>query len=146
MIPFYEPLSANPPLLCWNLNTSQTKELKRRSDWSGARYIRIILWLFWKMTLLKMAIFEWLDFEAALMFPPRLSRLPERKDICSSMMPKRNHLQGLYYLSKRNFVEWLKKARRRGFPCYLAFGVFLHWSFTSTSFFFASKCKRKQTS
>ena len=33
MIPFYEPLSLNPPLLRWNLNTSQTKEQKRRSDW-----------------------------------------------------------------------------------------------------------------
>ena len=33
MIPFYEPLSPNPPLLRWNLNTSQTKEQKRRSDW-----------------------------------------------------------------------------------------------------------------
>ena len=72
------------------------------------RLIRIILWLFWKITLLKMAILY--DFEAALMFPPGLSRLPERKDICSSMMPKRNHMQGLYYLWRRNFVDWLMTA------------------------------------
>ena len=33
MIPFCEPLSPNLPLLRRNLNTSQTKEQKRRSDW-----------------------------------------------------------------------------------------------------------------
>ena len=33
MIPFNEPLSPKPPLLRWNLNTSQAKKQKRRSDW-----------------------------------------------------------------------------------------------------------------
>ena len=55
MISFYEPLSQNPPLLRWNLNTSQTKEQRRRSDWCeihtfirrliGARYIPQTIWL-----------------------------------------------------------------------------------------------------
>ena len=37
MSPFYEPFSLNPALLRWNLNTSQTKEQKRRSDWCEIR-------------------------------------------------------------------------------------------------------------
>ena len=55
--------------------------------------------------LLKMAILY--DFEAALKFQPGVSRLPDRKDVCVRvrMIYKRNHLQGLYYLSKGNSVE-----------------------------------------
>lgn len=53
--------------------------------------------------LLKMAILY--DFEAALKFQPGVSRLPDRKDVCVRMIYKRNHLQGLYYLSKGNLVE-----------------------------------------
>ena len=37
MSQFYEPFSLNPALLRWNLNTSQTKEQKRRSDWCEIR-------------------------------------------------------------------------------------------------------------
>ena len=66
MIPFYQPLSPNPPLLYWNFNTFQTKDQKRRSDWCeiytlmrrsdwceiptlhdliGARYLSYTIWL-----------------------------------------------------------------------------------------------------
>ena len=45
------------------------------------------------------------DFIAALVFQLGVFRLPERKDICTKMIPKRNHLQGLHYLSKGNFFE-----------------------------------------
>ena len=37
MIPIYEPLSPKPALICWNLNTSQTKE--KNDTLIGARYI-----------------------------------------------------------------------------------------------------------
>ena len=37
MIPFYQSLSPNPPLLCWNFNTSQTKE--QNDSLIGARYV-----------------------------------------------------------------------------------------------------------
>ena len=45
------------------------------------------------------------DFEAALKFQPGVSRLADRKGVCVRMIYKRNHLQGLYYLSKGNLVE-----------------------------------------
>ena len=43
MIQFYKPLSLNPPLLLWNLNTSQTKEQKQQSDW--CKIHTLTMWL-----------------------------------------------------------------------------------------------------
>ena len=50
------------------------------------------------------------DFQAALKFQPGVFRFPERKDICTKMISKRNDLHGLYYLSKGNFIEGLMAA------------------------------------